>query len=77
MRRVGTLERIGQNKGLVVIEAEELPPIGGEAVDEHLEVVGTVVDVIGPTERPWVVLNPAGSTSLVSHLGKRLYLRES
>ncbi len=75
MRRLGDLERIGQGKGLVSIEGDELPPIGGTCVDERLEVVGTVVDIIGPVDRPWAVLNPTESVSLTSYLGDRLYLR--
>ncbi|MFW6153355.1 MAG: H/ACA ribonucleoprotein complex subunit GAR1 [Halobacteriota archaeon] len=76
MRRLGTLERLGQGKGLVALEADELPAIGADAVDQQLQEVGTVVDVIGPVDRPWVVLDPVDDIDLGAHLGARLYVRE-
>lgn len=60
MRRVGTVERIAQ--GVAVARAtddDHLPEVGDEVVDESLDVVGRVVSVFGPVDRPYVVVDPA------------------
>lgn len=76
MRRLGTLERIGQGKGLIAIGSEDPPPIGAVAVDQQLTELGTVVDVIGHVDRPWAVLDPIEGIDLRDHLGERLYVRD-
>lgn len=75
MRRLGTLERIGQGRGIVRMNDAELPSIGQTVVDESLSSVGTVIDIIGPTDAPLVVVDPGDSVDLVEHIGERLYLR--
>jgi RNA-binding protein len=59
MRRVGTVERVAQ--GLAVARAvDDAPPEpGDEVVDESLTVVGRVVSVFGPVDRPYVAVDPA------------------
>lgn len=75
MRRLGTLERISQGTGLVAIEADPIPDIGDRVVDETLTEVGRVVDVIGPVDAPYAVVDPTEDTDLVDRLDDRLYLR--
>lgn len=77
MKPIGTLDRIGQDRGLVRIEPEELPSIGATVVDQDLTKLGTVVDVIGPTVSPWAVVMPGESVDLVAYLGDRLYERSA
>jgi len=58
MKRLGTVARTAQ--GLVVVRATDggLPDVGTDVVDEELETVGSVVDVFGPVDRPYVAVSP-------------------
>jgi len=75
MRRVGTVVRLAQ--GLVVVRADDEahPELGAEVVDEALDVVGEVVDVFGPVERPYVAVTPEASVHEPSLAGAPLYAR--
>jgi len=75
MRRIGTVARTAQ--GLAVVRCDDAthPDIGTSAVDESLSAVGRVVDVFGPTDRPYVAVTPADSVDPVSLLGQKLYVR--
>lgn len=76
MNRLGTLDRLSQGMGIVLLDDQEsVPAIGATVVDETLEEIGTVVDVIGPVDAPLAVVAPAESANLVDHLGDRLYRR--
>lgn len=75
MRRVGEVRRIAQGVAIVRCPDGDHPPIGAAVVDERLEVVGRVVDVFGPVERPYLAVTPKGSVSLPSLLGQKLYTR--
>ncbi len=73
MRRVGTVVRAVQ--GLAVARSPDAghPEIGETVVDDGLEPVGRVVDVIGPADRPYVVVKPDGAPA--SLLDAKLYVR--
>jgi len=75
MRRVGEVARAAA--GTIVARAtdESYPDIGAEVVDERLDPVGRVVDVMGPTERPYVVITPAEGVSPVELLNEPVYAR--
>jgi len=79
MRRLGTVDRSAQGLAVVRVDADasdaEPPAIGTDAVDESLTTVGRVVDVFGPTERPYLAVAPAGDRSAASLVGTRLYAR--
>lgn len=75
MRRLGTLSRISQGKGIVTIEDEQIPDIGESVVDETLADVGSVIDIIGPVEAPYAVIDPTSSVELTDLLGATVYLR--
>lgn len=74
MKRLGTLSRVSQGKGLVTVE-DAVPSINDTVVDETLTEIGTVVDLIGPTESPYAVIAPVEEIALVDLLNTRLYLR--
>lgn len=76
MRRLGTLQRISQDTGLVAIDTAEPPSIGERVVDELLTEIGTIVDIIGPVDAPLAVVDPAESVELVTHLDEQLYVRD-
>ena len=75
MRRAGTVVRTAG--GLAVARSPDAGPpgIGATLVDEGLEAVGRVVDVMGPVERPYVVVKPSGGRSPASLLDAKLYAR--
>lgn len=79
MRRLGTVS--GAAAGVVVVRAPphepgaEPPAPGTEAVDEDLSLVGTVVDVFGPTSRPYLAISPSQSVDPAAIHGARLYAR--
>lgn len=75
MRRVGTVVRTAQ--GLAIVRSPDAghPDIGASVVDEGLDPAGRVVDVMGPTDRPYVVVKPAGGAAPASLLDAKLYVR--
>jgi len=75
MRRVGTVVRAVQGLAVARSPDDTHPPIGVTVVDESLEPVGRVVDVIGPTSRPYVVVTPTRDASPVALLDAKLYVR--
>lgn len=42
----------------LILKAETLPRIGDKVIDEHLQPVGSVMDIIGPVASPYVTVNP-------------------
>lgn len=75
MRRAGTVVRTAQGLAVVRCPDDGHPEIGEEVVDEQLEPAGRVVDVIGPTARPYVIVTPAEGRTPASMLEARLYVR--
>ncbi|PSQ43192.1 H/ACA RNA-protein complex protein Gar1 [Halobacteriales archaeon SW_7_68_16] len=66
--------RVAQGQAVVrVPEGEDPPDIGTDLVDESLTTVGTVVDVFGPVERPYLVVDPDGPAAAL--LGDVVYVR--
>jgi len=75
MRRVGSVERLAQGLAVVRASDEEYADIGTTLVDSELQTVGSVVDVFGPVETPYMALSPASSVHLPALLGSPLYAR--
>lgn len=73
MRRVGTVVRAVQGLAIARSPDESHPDIGATVVDEGLDAVGRVVDVMGPTDRPYVVVSPDGTPAAL--LDAKLYVR--
>ena len=74
MRRLGVVVRVAEGKVVVRSDDGSRPGIGETAVDDRLEAVGTVVDVMGPTDRPYAVVDPDNDPA-ASLIDRRLYLR--
>jgi RNA-binding protein len=74
MRRIGEVDRIAAGTVIARSSDGEYPPIGTEVVDERLDAVGRVVDVMGPIERPYLVITPAGDPP-VGLLNEPVYAR--
>lgn len=75
MRRVGEVVRVAQGRAIVRSPDETYPEIGAVLLDERLDRIGRVVDVIGPTTRPFVVVDPDEDRPPESLLNARLYRR--
>ncbi|WP_115863769.1 H/ACA ribonucleoprotein complex subunit GAR1 [Halorussus litoreus] len=75
MHRIGEVVRTAQGLAIVRCPDDDPPDVGTEAVDEQLNAVGRVVDVFGPTSRPYVAVSPDDDTSLAALLGAKLYAR--
>ena len=75
MRRAGTVRASAQ--GVLVLESADgdSPAIGTAVLDSSLDVVGRVVDVIGPVTGPLLVVSPADDRRPADLLDERLYLR--
>ena len=75
MRRAGVVVRTAPGLAVVRSPDDGHPAIGTEVVDEGLDPAGRVVDVIGPTDRPYVVVKPADGRTPASLLDAKLYVR--
>lgn len=75
MRRAGRV--VGYTQGVAIVRChdENPPTIGTRVVDQRLERVGKVVDVFGPTDRPYLAISPQSSLGDVELLGEVLYIR--
>lgn len=74
MRRVGTVVRTAGGVAVARSPDERHPDVGEPVVDEALATVGSVVDVMGPVSRPYLVISPSESNP-ADLLNERLYAR--
>ncbi|PSQ01100.1 H/ACA RNA-protein complex protein Gar1 [Halobacteriales archaeon QS_4_69_31] len=75
MRRVGDVVRVAQGLAVVRAPDADFPETGTAVVDENLDELGTVVDVFGPVDRPYVAVSPHDDVHLPGLVGRRLYAR--
>ncbi|MFC7027761.1 H/ACA ribonucleoprotein complex subunit GAR1 [Halomicroarcula sp. GCM10025324] len=75
MKRVGGVVRTAQGLAVVRSPDESYASVGTSVVDEDLTRVGTVVDVFGPVDRPYLAVNPSDAVHLPGLLGQTLYAR--
>lgn len=75
MKRVGTVVRTAQGLAVVRAPDESMTDIGTAVLDDSLTTVGTVVDVFGPVDRPYLGISPAESVHLPGLVGTTLYAR--
>jgi RNA-binding protein len=72
MKRVGSVKQMAQNLLLLRTDQERIA-IGSELIDADLTTVGTVVDVFGPVEQPYLAVSPSETVHPPSLLGEPLY----
>ncbi|ERG96501.1 H/ACA ribonucleoprotein complex subunit GAR1 [Haloquadratum walsbyi] len=77
MQRLGKVTQHVQHLLIARCDADmqTSPSIGAQAVDESLSTVGRVVDVFGPTHRPYVAITPVESCSPAAVIGEKIYAR--
>jgi RNA-binding protein len=76
MRPAGEVVRVAQGLAVVRSPDESHPEVGASVVDEDLDAVGSVVDVFGPVERPYVAVSPGDDRPLAALVGSRVYERD-
>ncbi|AUG46711.1 H/ACA RNA-protein complex protein Gar1 [Haloarcula taiwanensis] len=75
MKRLGTVSRVAQGLAVVRAPDDEYASVGTDVVDEELQAVGSVVDVFGPVERPYLAVSPNDGVHLPALVGTVLYAR--
>ncbi|WP_135302493.1 H/ACA ribonucleoprotein complex subunit GAR1 [Haloarcula amylovorans] len=75
MKRVGSVVRVAQGLAVVRSPDEGYADVGTATVDEELTTVGSVVDVFGPVDRPYMAVSPSDDVHLPGLLGTTLYAR--
>ena len=75
IKPLGSILHITKSKYIVVNiqDAEHIPPIGVEVVDANNEVIGKIIDIIGPVERPYAVVKPL-KPGIISLLKPSMFL---
>ena len=73
MRRLGEVVRVVGSVAVVRAQDDSPPRIGETAIDESLATVGRVVDVMGPVDRPFLVVSTDEPPA--SLLNEQLYAR--
>lgn len=65
--------------GELLVESPDLeeplgdPPMGEQVVDRRHDVVGEIVDVVGPVASPYFLVAPDGPSSGTRVVGKEVY----
>ncbi|MBV0900979.1 H/ACA ribonucleoprotein complex subunit GAR1 [Haloarcula salina] len=75
MKRIGTVSRVAQGLAIVRAPDDEYADVGTTVVDEALDTVGSVVDVFGPVDRPYLAVSPDDDVHLPGLVGAVLYAR--
>lgn len=75
MERAGVAQSVTQGVLVLRSSGPDHPAIGATVVDERLDRVGTVVDVFGPVDRPYLAVDPEDDVTPATLLGERLYVR--
>lgn len=76
MKRLGKVLHVSSS-GNLIVQANIAPEIGSKVVDEKLKEVGSVYDVIGPVNSPYVAVRPIERSEVEKYVGKPLYILES
>ena len=71
MKRAGEVVRVAQGLAIVRCVDANHPDLGTKLLDQDLSTVGRVVSVFGPTDRPFLAVDPTNRPAAL--LGTRLY----
>jgi len=74
MKRVGTVVRATNSLAIARSADEATPDLGTAVIDEELSAVGTVVDVFGPVEQPYLTISPE-TEHIAALVGTVVYAR--
>ena len=72
MKKIGQVSIVARN-GNLLIKTNKSFRIGSKIVNQEIKPVGKIVDIIGPTKTPYIVINTKGS-EISAKKGDMLYL---
>jgi RNA-binding protein len=77
MRRLGKALHVSK-RGSLILRTDKTPPTGPKALvlDKEANKIGTVLDVFGPVNNPYVSIRPYEGIDIQSLVGQILYLRK-
>ncbi len=75
MRVLGKPSHIS-SQNHIIVRASFPPSIGSRIVNESNSLVGTVIDVFGPVDKPFVSIKPATSIEPSAILQQTLFVRD-
>ncbi|MFW9799963.1 MAG: H/ACA ribonucleoprotein complex subunit GAR1 [Candidatus Thorarchaeota archaeon] len=75
MKRLGKVLHVSK-RGLLILRTDKTPPIGERSVvmNKQAEKIGTIVDVFGPVNNPYVSIKPLNKEISHKLVGQILYL---
>jgi rRNA processing protein Gar1 len=73
MQFLGNVQEVTVD-GKLVIRAAFTPKLRDMVWDNRKRLLGRVVRIFGPVDSPYVTVEPAGDTSLLSIAGKQVYI---
>jgi RNA-binding protein len=74
VRRIGQVVRATGRLAVARSSDDSYPALGTALIDEDLAAVGSVVDVFGPVERPYLVVTPEDENP-ATLVGRTVYAR--
>lgn len=72
MKKIGQVSIIARN-GNLLIKTNKSFRIGSKIVNQEIKPVGKIVDIIGPTKTPYIIINTKGF-EVTTKKGDMLYL---
>lgn len=75
MKKLGTISHLS-NKGRIIVRSDQTPGLGVPVFTENKKRVGTVIDVFGPTKKPYisVKVHAKNSNNLKNRVGETLFV---
>ncbi len=75
MKRLGKVLHVSK-RGFLIVRTDKSPPVGERSVvmDKKAEKVGTIADVFGPVNNPYVSVKPVIKDDISRLVGQILYL---
>jgi RNA-binding protein len=61
LRRLGKVLHVSSMTGHLIVKAQTVPRVGEKVYDGELRLLGSVFDVFGPVESPYVAVKPLHS----------------
>jgi RNA-binding protein len=72
MKKLGKVSHYAK-QGFLILRTTRVPNLNGRVVDKNLTFVGTVKDVFGPVDAPYVAIKPRVKNPL-DYVGSLLYI---
>jgi RNA-binding protein len=73
LRRLGKVLHVSKT-GSIILRTKKIPRIGASVVDKSLDRIGTVSDVFGPVNHPYVAVSSANNVDTNRLVNMVLYL---